>query len=145
MQPDQASTVLQFLLPAIEREHQTTVKVLAAVSERQIGLSAGPALRDCGKTGVANRLERTVFHDRRGRRSVPGWQRHVGANEDDRRDRGLVQGAESFHGVMYADGCVSAVNDESLGPPPGAALGVSAADWSEGAGDLWYERRRESV
>ena len=29
MQPDQASTVLQFLLPAIEREHQTTANVLA--------------------------------------------------------------------------------------------------------------------
>jgi uncharacterized damage-inducible protein DinB len=31
MQPDQASAVLQFLLPVIEREHATTAKVLSAV------------------------------------------------------------------------------------------------------------------
>jgi len=31
MHPDQASAVLQFLLPAIEREHATTAKVLSAV------------------------------------------------------------------------------------------------------------------
>lgn len=31
MQPDQALTVLHFLLPTIEREHATTVRVLSAV------------------------------------------------------------------------------------------------------------------
>jgi len=42
MQPDQASTVLQFLLPAIEREHQTTAKVLAAVPNDKASYQPDP-------------------------------------------------------------------------------------------------------
>ena len=42
MQPDQASTVLQFLLPAIEREHQTTAKILAAVPNDKSGYQPDP-------------------------------------------------------------------------------------------------------
>ncbi len=33
MQPDQASTIFQFLLGSVEREHATTAKVLAAVPD----------------------------------------------------------------------------------------------------------------
>jgi uncharacterized damage-inducible protein DinB len=37
MNAEQATTILEFLLPSIEREHQTTAKVLAAVPGNQSG------------------------------------------------------------------------------------------------------------